>query len=812
MAEDVKEEVAIATNTAAKPSHSEKDATADQEILDATELQDSLDLAIPELSESSRPEPVLYFPPPPARSPAPSSTILSRHHSLALSDVQSDPGADMHYLTVSAAQEPLNYKSFGASHLVKDATSFNDVKSSRPSPVVSPEPRLDRRLSRLSQDVGSKRVSRISQLSDTTQRLSQLSQDSLDLRLDHRLTFGGVPMSNVDRASATDSITVSTQHFNTLLDRMERTDAKFSALEERLNATNVAVTSMNNRMDQLVDLLQTMSTSISGSSPELPARATFEEPSVLQDDRLRMLSDQLTSMAITMNQLLANSSPQDRTTSDVRQDVRAGKRPAYPLSPPQEATFSIGERNTRHNESPPSVTHDSASVNKKRQSMLEMQKLQSARPSQMQLTVPSAASSLNELRLHPNIVKVLQLRGLEQLTSMQQRAIPFVLGGEDIIVQCPRGPLRITTHCVPIAQMIEPDRQLVQALIIAESPSTIKQIRDFLSAVFVGTKIIIMSADGKVKLTDELAQLGTKATCPHVVIATPQRSLDLIHSFHGDAPAGTKSPVSSIKFVVVDDLESILASPSLRKQVPTTLTKMLPNAMNRLTLSFASQIPEPVLTFAASLRKKTRPAHVLVKKQSSSVSEQSSKSTKNDLKAVPQFYIYIAIEREEWKLDALIDMLEDAPKVPMVVIWCKDDESVERVAYRCVMASWEVFSVQSQLGPSQREKVLSDFRAGRSMISKRPALKGRLLVVADGCALKPTDLHQVPLAVGYDLPVSPEDYVKRIACVLPSTYGRSGVVVNITTSRAGDMDMLKAIQEYTRVEMRTMPSNLADVL
>merc|ERR1712073_163502 len=124
------------------------------------------------------------------------------------------------------------------------------------------------------------------------------------------------------------------------------------------------------------------------------------------------------------------------------------------------------------------------------------------------------------------------------------------------------------------------------------------------------------------------------------------------------------------------------------------------------------------------------------------------------LEGIRQFYV--AIEKEEWKLDTLCDLYETLT-ITQAIIYC-----------------------------NTRRKV--DFLADQ---------------LARGI-----DVQQVSLVINYDLPQNMENYLHRIG--RSGRFGRKGVAINFVTN--SDVRAMKDIEKFYHTQIEEMPMDIADLI
>ncbi|KAH7918751.1 P-loop containing nucleoside triphosphate hydrolase protein [Leucogyrophana mollusca] len=133
---------------------------------------------------------------------------------------------------------------------------------------------------------------------------------------------------------------------------------------------------------------------------------------------------------------------------------------------------------------------------------------------------------------------------------------------------------------------------------------------------------------------------------------------------------------------------------------------------------------------------------------------------------------YVAVEKEEWKLDTLCD-LHEAAALTHTVVFCNTARKVDWLAGEMRARGFAVVAMHGDVEPGQRAALMEAFRSGSSGV----------LVTTDLVA-RGIDAPQAPLVINYDLPTERESYVHRV--------GRGGEVISFVATE--DVRMLRDIE------------------
>jgi len=254
----------------------------------------------------------------------------------------------------------------------------------------------------------------------------------------------------------------------------------------------------------------------------------------------------------------------------------------------------------------------------------------------------------------------------------------------------------------------------------------------------------------------------------HVVVGTPGRVYDMINR----QIFSTKH----VKMFVLDEADEML-SKGFKEQI-YDIFQLLPQQTQVVLLS--ATMPQEVLE--VSHRFMRDPVRILVKRDELT------------LEGIKQFFV--AVEKEEWKLDTLCDLYEHVT-ITQAVIFCNTRRKVDYLTENLHKREFTVSAMHGDMEQSQREVIMKEFRSGSS----------RVLITTDLLA-RGIDVQQVSLVINYDLPTNRENYIHRIG--RGGRFGRKGVAINFVTT--DDVRMLRDIEQFYNTQIEEMPMNVADLI
>jgi translation initiation factor 4A len=254
----------------------------------------------------------------------------------------------------------------------------------------------------------------------------------------------------------------------------------------------------------------------------------------------------------------------------------------------------------------------------------------------------------------------------------------------------------------------------------------------------------------------------------HLVVGTPGRVYDMITKRH--------LRVDDLITFVLDEADEML-SRGFKDQI-YDIFKFLPEEVQ--VCLFSATMPLEVLEVTQRFMRE--PVRILVKKDELT------------LEGIKQFYI--AVDREEWKLDTLCDLYETLT-ITQAIIYCNTRRKVDWLQEQMQQRDFTVSCMHGDMDQRERDIIMREFRSGSS----------RVLITTDLLA-RGIDVQQVSLVINFDLPTNRENYIHRIG--RSGRFGRKGVAINFLTE--GDVRYLRDIEQFYNTEITEMPMNVADLI
>jgi len=373
--------------------------------------------------------------------------------------------------------------------------------------------------------------------------------------------------------------------------------------------------------------------------------------------------------------------------------------------------------------------------------------------------------SFDDYDLNENLLRGIYSYGFEKPSAIQQRGIKPILDGRDTIGQAQSGTGKTATFTIGCLQRIDFGQKCCQALILAPTRELAQQIQKVALALGDYLKVKCHACIGGTSVRDDIDKLREGQ---HLVVGTPGRVFDMIGKRH--------LRVDDLKTFVLDEADEML-SRGFKDQIYDIFKTLPPNIQVCL---FSATMPPEILELTTKFMRDA--VRILVKKDELT------------LEGIRQFYV--AIEKEEWKLDTLCDLYETLT-ITQAIIYCNTRRKVDFLADQLTKRDFTVSTMHAELDQKERDLVMREFRSGSS----------RVLISTDLLA-RGIDVQQVSLVINYDLPQNMENYLHRIG--RSGRFGRKGVAINFVTNN--DVRTMKDIERYYHTQIEEMPMDIADLI
>ena len=368
-------------------------------------------------------------------------------------------------------------------------------------------------------------------------------------------------------------------------------------------------------------------------------------------------------------------------------------------------------------------------------------------------------TQFSELGLAPSILKSVHALGFETPTPIQQKSIPLILEGHDLMGLAQTGTgktaafgLPLVNHLLGVGQRPEP--KTARALILAPTRELVNQIAANLRQYVRNTHLRISLVIGGASINTQRRNLerGTD-----ILVATPGRLLDLV-----DRKAVR---LDSVRYLVLDEADQMLDLGFIHalRQIARLL------GTPRQTMLFSATMPKQVEKLSEAYL--DNPVRVEATPPG---------------KAADRINQSVHFVHQRGKTDFLINCLARRPN-DLSLVFARTKHGAEKLMKKLVASGLQARSIHGNKSQNQRDRAIRAFRTGEV----------RILVATD-VAARGIDIPGVTHVYNYDLPDVPESYVHRIGRT--ARAGAAGEAVAFCSP--AEIHLLKAIEKQMGMSVR----------
>ena len=328
------------------------------------------------------------------------------------------------------------------------------------------------------------------------------------------------------------------------------------------------------------------------------------------------------------------------------------------------------------------------------------------------------AAGFAQLKVDETMVEKLHRTGKDFPTPVQERAIPALLNGRDVIARAQTGVGKTLSFVIPLFDKVDPQKEFVQALILSPTRELAQQTAGEIRKLEGDTGIRTLTVSGGRDFEEEKRKIGHRA---QVMVGTPGRLLD--HLRKGNTSLG------GVKYLVLDEVDEMLRQ-GFGEDIETLLSLM---PQLHQTMMCSATLDEEVRKLGRQLTINPLVIDIAPKESTAST--------------IHQICIKVS---EDHKADALASLIRRYNPFLMLVFCCSKERAI-------ALSDWlygEGFNVDvlhGDMSQTKRRQVMENFRKAKLQI-----------LVASDIAARGLDVEGITQVVNYDIPHDPDWYVHRI--------------------------------------------------
>ncbi|MCS5591944.1 MAG: DEAD/DEAH box helicase [Gammaproteobacteria bacterium] len=361
--------------------------------------------------------------------------------------------------------------------------------------------------------------------------------------------------------------------------------------------------------------------------------------------------------------------------------------------------------------------------------------------------------TFNSLGLTDSLLQAVQTTGYTIPTPIQERVIPEILNGKDVMAAAQTGTGKTAGFTLPLLQLLggrkqTHDRQ-IRALVLTPTRELAAQIKDSIGTYGLNERLRHGVVFGGVNINPQKQKLRRGLD---ILVATPGRLLDLYqqHSVKFD----------EVEVLILDEADRMLDMGFIRDI--RRILALLPKRRQNLMFS---------ATFSNEIRK-------LAKTICHNPIEIDVAPTNSTVKLISQKMYRIDKPR---KVDLLSSLLRS--NADQTLVFSRTKHGANNLVKKLSRDNISAAAIHGNKSQAQRTKALDAFKQNKVQV-----------LVATDIAARGIDIDQLATVINFDLPHVPEDYVHRIGRT--GRAGLSGVAISLVTNE--DKKQLRDIERLIK--------------
>ncbi len=368
-----------------------------------------------------------------------------------------------------------------------------------------------------------------------------------------------------------------------------------------------------------------------------------------------------------------------------------------------------------------------------------------------------------ETYLNDNILDALYDMRFEEMTPIQERCIPEILDGNDVLGVAQTGTGKTAAYLLPILSMLDDEefpKDAINCIIMSPTRELAQQIDQAMQGFGyylddVSSVAVYGGNDGG-RYEQELRGMRLGAD---VLIATPGRLLSHLKVGNLD--------LSRCSFFVLDEADRMLDMGFIDDIMK--LVQELPDNCQRIM--FSATMPGKIRELAVNLLHNPVEIKIAVSRPAEKIQQSA----------------YVCYDPQKLHI---INHIFKQGDLKRVIIFSGKKERVKEITRSLKKMKINCDQMHSDLSQHERDEVMYRFKAGMTDV-----------LVATDIVARGIDIDDIRIVINYDVPHDAEDYVHRIGRT--ARADRDGVA--ITFVNEADMDRFHQIEHFLGKEVEKMP-------
>ena len=367
--------------------------------------------------------------------------------------------------------------------------------------------------------------------------------------------------------------------------------------------------------------------------------------------------------------------------------------------------------------------------------------------------------NFNELQLIEPIVKAVTELNYETPSKIQEKTIPFLLQGRDVLGCAQTGSGKTAAFSLPMIQLlVQNPGEGVRGLIMTPTRELAIQICDNIRLYSKYTDLKTIAIYGGINQDEQVEQLEAGVD---IIVATPGRLLDLMKQGYVS--------FRYVKMLVLDEADRMLDMGFVEDIL--FITKRCPKECQKLM-------------FSATMPKKIERLGDRILNEPETIMQDEVTST---VDTVSQYVYYVD---EHNKLELLSSLLK-ADDVKKAIVFTNTRNTAELVSKHLMKLAIRSRAIHSEKSQNSRQDAILQFANNKVKV-----------LVATDVAARGIDIDKVTHVFNYDIPERADSYIHRIGRT--GRAGEEGTAINLVC--IDQMDDFRAIEQHIKMTILQLKS------
>ena len=329
----------------------------------------------------------------------------------------------------------------------------------------------------------------------------------------------------------------------------------------------------------------------------------------------------------------------------------------------------------------------------------------------------------SSFNFHPSLQESIDLAGYKKPTPIQEKAIPIILEGRDLIACAQTGTGKTAAFLLPVLnKLLQEDHKdsEVHALIMVPTRELAVQISSHLDGLTYFSSISSIAVYGGGDGGSFVREKQALSNGVDIVVATPGKLISHLNMGY--------VKMKELKYLILDEADRMLDM-GFHDDIMRIISH-LPE--KRQTLLFSATMPPKILQLSKTILKDPGEISIALSKPPETIKQSA----------------YVVYDTQ--KMGVIQHVLAEQPYTS-ILIFCSKKQTVKQLTAQLQKKGYKAKDIHSDLDQTQREDVLLEFASKRLPI-----------LVATDILSRGIDIDQIELVINYDVPPDGEDYVHRI--------------------------------------------------